>query len=138
MKNKLIIISAILVLLAACTDSVEIDSPEKEFFMNNETLGLYQMGKPIFTLNPARHQESFNINRKQYRIQTDEQDTCLNVILETYPKSLGVHISTMTDYRDPGNIITNITLLECSKIYDNKIWLWDKKSELGIIIPLLR
>lgn len=135
MKNKSVILLVILLLLSSCRNSIEIDSVEKEAFMQNETVGIYLMGNSVFTLNPSRHQETYNITRKQYRIQTDEQDTCLNIILETFPKNAGVHISTTLDYRDPKNILTNISLLECSKIYNDKIWFWDKKGSVGIIIP---
>lgn len=135
MKNKIFILFTVLLLCAtSCLQEVKIDSLEKEIFINNDRIGIYN-GDNSFTFNPLLHQESYNVKRKQFRLQTDEQDSCLNVILAKYPKNTGNSVPVNIDYRDPRTIINNTADYECSKISHNKIWLWNKKGRIGIIIP---
>lgn len=120
---------------ASCRDNlIEIDSPEKESFLRETTEGIYKNGKSLFKFDTEHHQKAVNPDRVQYRIQTDEQDTCLNVTLEALPGSPGVHITTSIDYRSPGELISSMSSLECSRVSDNKIWLWSPDSRTGIIL----
>lgn len=133
---KLIPISLLLILCAAsCRENaIEIDSLEKELFLREEAEGIYKDGKALFLFNQGRHQKALNSMRHQYRIQTDEQDTCLNVMMEAIPETAGEHITTSIDFRSPGELISNMSHLECSRISDNRIWLWNSGNLTGIIL----
>ena len=136
MKIRLSILFAILLLASvSCREEIKIDSLEKMVFMSQDTIGLYNMGLRTFLFDPQLHQQSYNLSRRQYRLQTDEQDSCLNVIFEQYPEDKGDIITTSLDYRDTRTVINNTAGYECSKIRDNKIWLWNKEELIGIIIP---
>ena len=133
---KLIPISLLLILCAAsCRENaIEIDSLEKELFLREEAEGIYKDGKALFLFNKGRHKKAVNSMRHQYRIQTDEQDTCLNVMMEAIPETAGEHITTSIDFRSPGELISNMSHLECSRISDNRIWLWNSGNLTGIIL----
>ena len=90
----------------------------------------------MFLYQSELHQKATNPRRIQYRIQTDEQDTCLNVTMDALPESPGVHITTSIDYRSPGDLISNMSHLECSRIYEDKIWLWNSGSLTGLILNI--
>lgn len=129
-----VIIFASTILQSCREKAIEIDSLEKEIFLRESREGIYKDGKPLFLYREAYDQKALNPKRIQYRIQTDEQDTCLNVALEALPGSPGVHITTSVDYRSPGELISNMSHLECSRIENNRIWLWNKDNLTGIII----
>lgn len=139
MNTKLL---AILLLTAAlCTVScreryIEIDSMEKEMFLKETEEGIYKEGQPLFKYKESHHQKALNPKRIQYRIQTDEQDTCLNVTMEAVPGSAGLHITTSIDYRSPGELISSMSHLECSRVADDKIWLWNSGSLTGVILDI--
>ena len=136
MKIRISILFAILLLASvSCREEIAIDSLEKMLFMKQDTVGLYNLGDKTFKYNSQLHQQSYNLSRKQYRLQTDEQDSCLNVIFEKYPQNTGDIITTSLDYRDTRNIINHTVDYECSKIVHNQIWLWNKKDLVGIILP---
>lgn len=140
MKNIETIAIPVILLLFCCTacrdNAIEIDSMEKETFLNQNREGIYRNGNPLFVFNASRHQKASNSARLQYRMQTDEQDTCLNITLEAIPKSSGVHITTSIDYRSPGELISSMNHLECSKVQKNRLWLWNPDNLTGIIMDI--
>ena len=141
MKTADYIITALilstLVLAVSCKEkAIEIDSLEKEIFLRETREGLYRNGKAMFLYQSELHQKATNPRRIQYRRQTDEQDTCLNVAMDALPESPGVHITTSIDYRSPGDLISNMSHLECSRIYEDKIWLWNSGSLTGLILNI--
>lgn len=122
-------------MLSSCEGTViEIDSPEKEIFLKENREGIYRGGRSLFVFDERRHQKAVNLSRIQYRIQTDVQDTCLNITLDAIPGSAGVHIATSIDFRSPGDLISSMSRLECSRLDDDKLWLWSPESLTGIII----
>ena len=133
---KLIPISLLFILCAAsCREkAIEIDSLEKEQFLREEAEGIYKNGKALFLFNQELHQKAVNPKRIQYRIQTDEQDTCLNVIMGAIPETAGAHITTSIDFRSPGELISSMSHLECSRVSTDKIWLWNSGSLTGLIL----
>lgn len=134
-----IILTAILFTgaVSSCREkAIEIDSLEKELFLRESREGIYKNGEVIFAFDENRHQKAINSRRIQYRIQTDLQDTCLNVILESLPESAGVHITTSIDYRSPGEFVSSMSHLECSRASEDKLWLWNSSSLTGIILDI--
>ena len=137
--NKKIAAAAALLLIYGSSyreQIIQIDSIEKEVFLRESREGVYRNGKPLFQFDNGHHQKAVNSSRLQYRIQTDEQDTCLNVMLEALPKSAGVHITTSIDYRSPGELISGMNHLECSRLEGKRLWLWSSDNLTGVIINL--
>lgn len=133
-----IIMTVITLLISGCHDKPEIiiDSQEKEAFLGAGSPGLYIGGERAFIYREEAHQRASNESRKQVRIQTNKQDTILNVSIEKYPASIGVHISTSIDYRASGKKMELISLMECSKIEHGKGWFWDPEAKFGLILQI--
>ena len=132
-----ILLAAIASGIISCRENViQIDSLEKELFLQENTEGVYRNGKPLFQFKETSHQKAVNSSRLQYRIQTDEQDTCLNIILDALPRSAGVHITTSIDYRSPGELISGMSHFECSRREENRLWLWSSDNLTGIIVDI--
>lgn len=133
--SAILMLAASLLCICSCRDLViEIDSPEKESFLLETREGIYRRGESLFVFDSGRHQKAVNTSRIQYRIQTDIQDTCLNITLDAIPQGAGVHITTSIDYRSPGELISSMNRLECSRIETDKLWLWSPETLTGIII----
>lgn len=135
---RIIILSlACMCILASCHKNfIEIDSLEKEMFLRENREGIYKNGTTLFLYKKDIHQKALNSRRIQYRIQTDEQDTCLNVTMEAIPENTGTHITTSIDYRSPGELISSMNHLECSRIAGDMLWLWNPDNLTGIIMDI--
>ena len=136
-KTLTVATALVLIWAVSCNERyIEIDSIEKELFLRESAEGIYKNGEPLFLYSTERHQKATNQRRVQYRIQTDEQDTCLNIILDAIPRNAGVHITTSIDYRSPGELISSMSHLECSRADDDKLWLWSSGNLTGIILDI--
>lgn len=128
-----------LAVITSCKEPfpVRIDSKEKEFFLYySEEEGLYSKGQPLLIYNASTHQRTDNRKRRQYRFQTDLQEIYMNIYLEKIPKETGVKINTNLDFRSPEHAISNANTMECSKIVQDKFWLWDASTKTGVILKL--
>ena len=50
------------------------------------------------------------------------------------PETAGAHITTSIDFRSPGDLISSMNHLECSRVSTDKIWLWNSGSLTGLIL----
>jgi len=123
------------VLLCTCVRDVNIDSLEKEKFLENDRVGFYIDGEPVFLYVESIHQKAVNAARGVFRFQTDVQDTCLNVTYKSEPRNVGVHVLIDMDYIEPRDRINLEYEFECSRITGSKIWLWDSETKNGMILP---
>lgn len=130
-----LVLSAAILLPNSCRrKEVVIDTVEKGEFLDRGQMGYYVDGATKFTYRDSVHQKAVNARRRLYRYQTNEQDTCLNVVLGALPKSVGVHIMLTIDYFDPETRLSNTVQMECSKVIGGKMWFWDPLAKVGVII----
>lgn len=115
---------------------VRVDSPEKVSFLEETECGLYVEGHPVFVYDRDRHQKASNPQRRQGRIQTNEQDTCLNVVLECIPESPEDGITAVLEYFGAASIRSEHLVVECSKVAGRKLWLWSAEDRTGIIMEI--
>lgn len=138
MKRKTdILLSAITIILSLLTSiscrKVVIDSKEKEKFLTFTEMGFYPEGEPRFTYDENNHQKCINQTRGTFRIQTNTQDTCLHVALDSDPYE-GEMVMSELDYSDSEIRISDQFEFECSKKTDGKMWLWDGYTKTGLIV----
>lgn len=122
-------------LLTSCRRDISIDSEEKELFLQNDDIGFYRNGNPVFVYRESFHQKAENPDRGAFRFQTDVQDTCLNATYTSEPRNVGVHVSIYMDYIEPMDRINAEYQFECSKINGSVIWFWNPETKSGIILP---
>lgn len=124
-----------LLLLASCRENeVVIDSKEKELFLKSQDDGIYKNGIGIMLFDDSMHQKSYNMKRKTFRIQTDNQDEYFNVFFESMPKNKGVKILSDYVYYSNEEKVSSSILLECSQIEGDRVWFWEPDEKIGIII----
>jgi len=127
------LLMCVISLMTSCRKIV-IDSREKELFLNCSEVGFYPLGTPRFTYSERMHQMCRNPKRGLFRIQTNIQDTCMNIILEYSPSNEGDLLIADLDYYDPEERITDRYQFECSKLFGTRIWLWENYTKTGIIL----
>lgn len=126
----------IIVALSSCDKPrIIIDSDQKRAFLVSEKEGYYRNDAAILLFDEELHQKVLNKKRRQFRIQSDTQNEFINIELEAFPKSEGVHILTKFHYRKSDADLSMTILLECSKLTEEKMWLWNKESKIGLIVP---
>lgn len=119
----------------SCRKMVEIDSLEKQLFLEETAIGAYKDGHEYMVYKRGFHQLALNPRRHTFRIQADRQEEYFHLRLESYPRSLGVHVISSFEMKK-GEILENYSFLfECSKMEGGKIWLWNKENKLGVILP---
>lgn len=125
----------LIVLLASCRKEIVIDSVEKGIFLEESELGCYKDGHDYVVYDPKLHQLALNPARHTVRLQTDNQEEYYHMSLESYPRSIGVNILADFHIKKGGQSVKYTFVFECSKIGDGKLWLWNKDSKLGVVIP---
>ncbi len=134
--TALLVVLILLASLSSCERiKIVIDSEQKRAFLASEKEGYYRNDAAVLLFDEDLHQKSFNKKRKQFRLQSDDQNEFMNIEMEALPKSEGVHILTKFHYKTKGSGLSITLLLECSKLSDEKIWLWDKENKIGLIVP---
>ncbi len=137
MSRTEILTVTILLCILSFTSScrkVVIDSEEKDIFLHRQQIGIYTGGAELFIYNETKHQMCTNSSRGIFRIQTNSQDTCLNIALKGSPSRKGDFIMAELDYSDSGDRMEDMIQFECSKMSGDKLWFWDAYSKTGIII----
>lgn len=122
-------------LTLSCRREVEIDSVEKRIFIDSYQIGSYISGRELLVYDPSIHQIAVNSKRSSIRIQNDDQTVFINLRLEAMPKTIGVNILADVYLSVNRKVEEYKVVLECSKIENRQMWLWDRENLLGFIIP---
>jgi hypothetical protein len=130
----LIIISTA-ILSSSCKKVVEIDSVEKQLFLDEHIIGCYKDGHEYFVYNEKIHQIAINPTRHTIRLQDYTQSEYCHIRLESYPRSIGITILADMSVGENDDQSSYKLIFECSKVEDGKIWLWNKENKIGTIIP---
>lgn len=126
---------ATVILPTSCRKVVEIDSVEKQLFLDEFVIGCYMDGHEYFVYNEKIHQVAINPIRHTVRLQDDTQSEYCHIKLESYPRSIGITILADMSIGESHGQSTYKLVFECSKVEDGKIWLWNKENKIGAIIP---
>ena len=132
---SLILAIATVILPTSCRKVVEIDSVEKQLFLDEFVIGCYMDGHEYFVYNEKIHQVAINPIRHTVRLQDDTQSEYCHIKLESYPRSIGITILADMSIGESNGQSTYKLVFECSKVEDGKIWLWNKENKIGAIIP---
>ena len=134
--NIIIIAAVALFVAVSCRRIVEIDSVEKGIFMDETEIGCYKDGHDYLVYDPLLHQLALNPKRHTLRLQTDKQMEFYHIDMESYPRTVGVTILADIHMMAGRESMEFTMAFECSKMESGKIWLWNKESKLGVIIPM--
>ncbi|MBO7320908.1 MAG: hypothetical protein J6U80_03140 [Bacteroidales bacterium] len=133
--SLILIIISTAILSPSCRKVVEIDSVEKQLFLDEHIIGCYKDGHEFFVYNEKIHQMAINPIRHTVRLQDDTQSEYCHIRLESYPRSIGITILADLYVGENDGQSSYKLIFECSKVEDGKIWLWNKENKIGTIIP---
>jgi hypothetical protein len=131
--KKIFPLLAMLLIVCACNDDKFIEP-----FVNSDELRLVQKGKTLFTYNPNTCQISFNREKRQFRVQTDDMQDFYMLTLSAMPTSEGQELTgtLMWTTRDEVNAIKNVAF-SVKKVEGDKIWLWTRNGKIGVVVRVL-
>ena len=145
---------ALALFVVATTMAVACPQPEKEIptppdpggvtksesrvtFESRTATGIYFNDKTSITYDETSFQQAFNHNRKNFRIQADDQSSYLNLAFtDRLPQKNGDEAVAKVTYRtDTKGETVVIVKLKVVMIQDERMWLWNELQELGVIMP---
>lgn len=132
--SRLLIAAVAMAFLISCHKDEKRDGAGLQEFVKRTECGLWGHGGFLFRYDEENCQFSINPARKQARMQSDNQEDYVNVTFSSFPTPALMKVEAALRYKVGNEEITSKCLLETVKIEDNKFWLWDSGSNLGIII----
>lgn len=135
MKINKILLGLITVLcLVSCKQD---DKPiySSTFFLQKNTIGLYNEAKVIYTFNKSKDQLYFNQTNNTFRIVADDSGNYLEVVFASPLPRIGEMV--VASIKDGGlskvQDMTDIQFEVMQKDGD-VCWLWNQEAGLGLII----
>ena len=133
MSKRFLILTLLILLVTSCVKVRTPHSVDEENFCNYSELGIYNEGKPLMVYDELTHQLSINPQRREFRLQNDEQDlffalTVLSPLRFGEIINCELHLKTQR--------VDNQYNLECDivKVQNNKYWIWNEEYKSGVII----
>lgn len=132
MKRSIYISILVLILsLVGCTE-MGLSRSSDLFTRDAATTGVWVGGRQVIVKNDNLHQESFR--NKSYRLQTDDQKTYINIMLNTVPQNVGDKCTVTIVSRGIDEIQDSALDMILQKTEDDMIWLWNESEKMGIVM----
>lgn len=136
LSSRLLLLFILIAALASCNGNN--DNPQSynmRDFLKRESYGLFGYGGYLLRYNEKDYQISVNKQRKQIRLQHDNQQSYLNVVFLRIPKSADEPVSLNFIYKGGGDEVSSTVEMLFCKESDDAIWLWSESEKLGLILP---
>jgi hypothetical protein len=129
----LICLSVIMMVVQGCEKNPYDISKEQSDFISMGHAGLYINGGVLLNYDSETCQISYNIERKEYRVQKDDQSVMFDVIFDTFPSAdvAKVHAVIMS-FKNSSNstVSADFNLVK----YDSgKYWFWSGNCKVGFV-----
>ncbi|MBO4571238.1 MAG: hypothetical protein J5699_04875 [Bacteroidales bacterium] len=115
----------------------ETKSDARVAFESRTVTGLYFNDGGTITYSEESFQQAVNHNRKNFRIQSDDQERYFNLnFTDRIPQKTGDEAVAKITYRNGTDGETVVIVKFKAVIVKNeKLWLWNELQQLGAIIP---
>ena len=133
MKRALVILLLAAMTLCSCRNDRLIHG-----FVLEDGIRLVENSKTIFTYDPNTCQLSFNRERCEFRVHTDNMSDFYVLTLSEIPTRASQEVrgtlvwTTKTDI----NIKKNVTFT-AEKLEGDRIWLWTGNGRVGVVVQVL-
>ncbi|MEF9931757.1 MAG: hypothetical protein RR770_05605 [Bacteroidales bacterium] len=108
-----------------------------EYFITKDNIGLFVENRNVFNYNQLDCQIAFNEKRKMIRLQSDNQMFYVNIVMSIFPKAKDDFINVIINYKTQTEKLNTSLEMSVVKIDNQKYWLWNDNSKMGIILPRL-
>lgn len=111
-------------------------SPERRQLEAAYVEGFYLKGNCVLAYDGATYQRAVNPQRRNYRIQRDDQSNYLNIRYnDNVPQQVGDEVECEIHYKlADGESTTLIVKLVVLKTTDEYLWLWNEFQKVGMIV----
>ena len=118
---------------------VDTKSAERKQLESAYVEGLYLKGSCVLPFELATFQRAVSLQRRTYRIQSDDQTLYLHVrYTEDIPQAVDDEVECEIHYRlAAGESTTLIVKLVVVKASDEYLWLWNEFQKVGMIVQRL-
>lgn len=132
---KRILTAAALLLLAACLSGC-LSSQLAEANLKTDNIGLNIEGKTIIEYDSLSYQLGHNNARNEFRVHDDDMKNGFILQCSETPLSKGQELSATVIYfvdgAEPTSEVLDCVIQTISP--DGRIWLWDRKKLIGVIV----
>lgn len=126
----ILLVSALM--LSGCVEEL---SPEEKKFLDKTEYGLYRSGNDTFVYSDATHQTAVSSTQKSVRLQQDDMDRYLQLIIDGQLKKDGtVAVGIVSKNLSQTVTSANMSVL---KVSSDKVWLWDEANATGYLMPFV-
>lgn len=136
MKRILLILVAAL-LLGACHHSKEMDPS----FITGDGIYLQSGGKTVLQYDPLTWQLGYSAARREFRAFSDDQSAYYILTCKSLPTKVGEAVTADLEWATArGSVRKESGLSLTVKQFgdDGRIWLWNSKKGLGIVVQVLQ
>lgn len=125
-------------IVAACFTSC-IGNSVDPYFLSNEENTLQVAGAQQFTWDEKTCQMSFSRDAKEFRVFTDTMSDFYCIKMSTIPTATGQNISCDMTWTTPDDVFTRngVNFRVEQMDGDGKVWMWNKKEKIGVIVQIL-
>jgi len=114
-------------------------SAERNNFESSSTEGLYIKGNCIVSYDADFFQKAVNKRRRNYRLQSDDQERYLNVtftdVLPSYASDNALCSIRYSVGKGETVLVVKLAVIRSSGGY---LWLWNELQKIGVIIPAIK
>lgn len=134
MKRFLLILFCHIAVLTACNREADL----RDSFSESEGVGLSVKGRKVFKYNALNCQSSFNRERCEFRLCTDNMSDFVRVRLSGIPAEKGQRLSADVSWTTSDNVDRKKDVgFEVIRCENDRFWLWSSSSRIGIVLRVL-
>lgn len=108
-------------------------------FLYYEGNTVHVNGAPQFSWDEKTCQMSFSRDAKEFRVFTDTMSDYYSIKMSEIPSSQGQSISCDLTWTTSDDVITKkgVTFKVEQIDVDGKVWLWNRKEKIGVIVQII-
>ncbi|MBQ9310373.1 MAG: hypothetical protein IJ222_05840 [Bacteroidales bacterium] len=134
MKQLNIISTILSVMMLACSCQEESLS---QSFVEYGNLRIEIKGFTTFLYDPLSCQVSFNRDKCEFRVHSDNMSDFYSLTLDEFPSEAGMKVSGTVSWTTGNNLHNKKTTFEVLKLEGDKVWLWSSKNRIALVVRSL-
>ena len=132
MRKLFLILVLVLATFTGCRKSHVSDD-----FKLNSTLRMEITGYITFLYDPLTCQISYNPDKYEFRVHSDNMSDFYMLRLDEMPDRVGQSVNGVASWTTGDDLHSKKTAFEALKFEGGKIWLWSSSSRIAVVVQTL-
>ncbi len=132
MRKLILILVLMLAAFTGCRKSHVSDD-----FKLNSTLRMEIKGYITFLYDPLTCQISYNPDKYEFRVHSDNMSDFYMLRLDEMPGRVGQSVNGVASWTTGDDLHSKKTAFEALKFEGGKIWLWSSSSRIAVVVQTL-